>query len=162
MKSIVVLLLPCALLVSGCQNHKAAPTAPSPTAVADAEPGPAAEPVPAQQPYPNDGPGVIAYVVAKYPEKLAADVSGEERMANMQFLRDRVIEVGKCGGLDLGWNLKRGGPEVSNDFIAERVGGTVVGHDIAFDYDNTSHPLQMYWGGGDFPAFKEYPQPACN
>ena len=29
--------------------------------------------------------------------------------ANMEFLRDRIIESGKCGGLDLGWNLKRGG-----------------------------------------------------
>ena len=27
---------------------------------------------------------------------------------------------------------------------------------IAFDYDNTSTPLQLYWGGGDFPAYGGY------
>jgi len=134
------------------------PTAPTSVVTPASEPAPAAPP---HESYPSDGPGIIAYVVAKYPEKLAAGVSYDERIANMQFLRDRVIEVGKCGGLDLGWNLKRGGPDVSNDFITERVNGDVIGHDIAFDYDNTSHPLQMYWGGGDFPTYKEYPQPTC-
>ena len=29
----------------------------------------------------------------------------------MEFLRNRMIEAGICGGLDLGWNLKRGGPD---------------------------------------------------
>ena len=38
----------------------------------------------------------------------------------MMFLRNRVIEAGICGGLNLGWNLKRGGPELSIDFIAEK------------------------------------------
>jgi len=74
----------------------------------------------------------------------------------MSFLRDRIIEAGRCGGLDLAWNLKRGGPEISIDFIAERVNGQVIGHDIAFDYDNTSTPLQLYWGGGDFPSYGGY------
>jgi len=60
------------------------------------------------------------------------------------------------GGLDLAWNLKRGGPEISIDFIAERVNGQVVGHDIAFDYDNTSTKLELYWGGGDFPFYGGY------
>lgn len=111
--------------------------------------------------YPSSGPDVIAYVAAKYPEKLVAGVSREERIANMQFLRDRVIEVGKCGGLGLGWNLKRGGPEISIDFITERVDGGVLGHDIALDYDNTSQPLRLYWGGGDHPFYKEYPEVEC-
>jgi hypothetical protein len=57
---------------------------------------------------------------------------------NMAFLRDRMIEAGKCGGLDLGWNLKRGGPDLSLDFLAERLNGEVLGIDIAFDYDNLS------------------------
>ena len=39
----------------------------------------------------------------------------------MMFLRDRIIEAGKCGGLELGWNLKRGGPELSIDFMAPSV-----------------------------------------
>jgi hypothetical protein len=133
----------------------------APTAIAPSESAPDPASSPPSITYPTDGAGVIAYVVAAYPDKLASGVSPEQRVANMQFLRDRVIEVGKCGGLDLGWNLKRGGPEISNDFITERVGDQVIGHDIAFDYDNTSRPLQMYWGGGDYPSYKEYPQPAC-
>ena len=31
----------------------------------------------------------------------------------MEFLRDRMIEHGKCKGLNLGLNLKRGGPTIS-------------------------------------------------
>jgi hypothetical protein len=104
----------------------------------------------------NNGPAIINCIAAKYPERLVAGISLSTRQANMSFLRDRVIEAGKCGGLDLGWNLKRGGPDISIDFIAERVGGQVRGHDIAFDYDNTSTPLRLYWGDGDFPSFAPY------
>ena len=39
---------------------------------------------------------------AKYPERLAAGVSSSQRVDNMSFLRDRIIEAGKCGGMDLG------------------------------------------------------------
>jgi hypothetical protein len=149
------LVLSCGLLLSSaCELTKSA-TPLAPTKIESAE-APAA-----RSAYPGDGPGIVAYVAAKYPEKLVAGISPDERLANMQFLRDRVIEIGKCAGLDLGWNLKRGGPDVSNDFIAERVGDSVLGHDIAVDYDNTGRPLQLYWGSGDFPTFKEYPQTAC-
>jgi hypothetical protein len=104
----------------------------------------------------KDGPTIINCISAKYPERLVAGVSLSTRQANMAFLRDRIIEAGRCGGLDLGWNLKRGGPDISIDFIAERVNGSVRGHDIAFDYDNTSTPLRLYWGDGDFPAYGGY------
>jgi len=104
----------------------------------------------------RDGNPIVRCIAAKYPDRLAAGVSLSQRQANMSFLRDRIIEAGRCGGLDLGWNLKRGGPEISIDFIAERANGQVIGHDIAFDYDNTSTPLQLYWGGGDFPAYGGY------
>jgi hypothetical protein len=104
----------------------------------------------------KDGNAIIKCISAKYPDRLVAGVSLGTRQANMSFLRDRVIEAGRCGGLDLGWNLKRGGPDISIDFIAERVNGQVIGHDIAFDYDNTSTPLVLYWGGGDFPAWGGY------
>ena len=104
----------------------------------------------------RDGNAIVRCIAAKYPDRLAAGVSLSQRQANMSFLRDRIIEAGRCGGLDLGWNLKRGGPEISIDFIAERANGQVIGHDIAFDYDNTSTPLQLYWGGGDFPAYGGY------
>ena len=101
--------------------------------------------------------------MAKYPGKLAAGVSTATPKSNMAFLRDRMIESALCGGLDVGWNLKRGGPDISIDFVTERSGGGVQGHDIAFDYDNTSHPLQLYWGGGTFPAYTKYTNAySCN
>ena len=37
------------------------------------------------------------------PERLVAGVSLATRQAHMMFLRDRIIEAGRCGGLDLGW-----------------------------------------------------------
>ncbi|MCA1560365.1 MAG: hypothetical protein LC804_08905 [Acidobacteria bacterium] len=93
----------------------------------------------------------------KYPDRLAAGVSSGQRRANMEFLRDRVIEAGRCGGLDLAWNLKRGGPEISVDFLVERSGGHLQGRDIAFDYDNTGIQLVLYWGTGEFPFYGGYP-----
>jgi hypothetical protein len=104
----------------------------------------------------SDGNFIVNCVASKYASYRRAGVSSSQRVSNMQFLRDRIIEAGLCGGLDLGWNLKRGGPEKSNDFIAERRGGSVIGHDIARDYDNTSTELQLYWGGGDFPVYAKY------
>ena len=102
-------------------------------------------------------------IAQKYPSYRRAGVSLDQRKANMQFLRDRIIEAGLCGGLDLGRNLKRGGPEISIDFLAERRGGAVLGHDIAFDYDNTSKELQLYWGGGTFPYYTKYTRSySCN
>jgi len=106
---------------------------------------------------------IVNCIADKYPEYRRAGVSSSQRRANMEFLRDRIIEAGLCGGLDLGWNLKRGGPEISVDFLAERRGGAVLGHDIAFDYDNTSTELQLYWGGGEFPYHTKYTHSySCN
>ena len=104
----------------------------------------------------DDGDYIVNCIAQKYPTYRRAGVSSAQRRANMEFLRDRIIEAGLCGGLDLGWNLKRGGPEISVDFLAERRGGSVLGHDIAFDYDNTSQELQLYWGGGTFPFYTKY------
>jgi hypothetical protein len=104
----------------------------------------------------SNGTTIINCISAKYPDRLVAGVSLSQRQTNMSFLRDRIVEAGRCGGLDLGWNLKRGGPDISIDFITERVGGQVIGHDIAFDYDNTSTTLRLYWGDGTFPSFTPY------
>jgi hypothetical protein len=104
----------------------------------------------------SSGPAIINCISAKYASYRRAGVSSSQRRANMEFLRDRIIEAGLCGGLDLGWNLKRGGPEKSADFITERRGGSVIGHDIAYDYDNTSTELRLNWGGGDFPFYAKY------
>ena len=111
----------------------------------------------------SNGEYIVNCIAQKYPSYRRAGVSLDQRKANMQFLRDRIIEAGLCGGLDLGWNLKRGGPEISIDFLAERRGGAVLGHDIAFDYDNTSKELQLYWGGGTFPYYTKYTRSySCN
>ena len=111
----------------------------------------------------SNGDFIVNCISQKYPTYLRAGVSSGARRANMEFLRDRIIEAGLCGGLDLGWNLKRGGPEISVDFLAERRGGQVIGHDIAFDYDNTSSTLQLYWGGGTFPYYTKYTRSySCN
>lgn len=111
----------------------------------------------------DNGDYIVNCIAQKYPTYRRAGVSSSQRRANMEFLRDRIIEAGLCGGLDLGWNLKRGGPEISVDFLAERRGGSVIGHDIAFDYDNTSIELQLYWGGGTFPYYAKYTRSySCN
>ena len=54
-----------------------------------------------------------------------------------------MIEHAKCKGLDVGQNLKRGGPEISTDFIAWRTGGHLEGVDIASGYDDTSSSLRL-------------------
>jgi hypothetical protein len=63
----------------------------------------------------------------------------------MIFVRDRMIEAGLCGGMQLGWNLKRGGPDISLDYITWNTGGRWVGVDIAHDADNQNQPMQLTW-----------------
>lgn len=113
------------------------------------------------RPYPNNGPAIIQCVMGQYPDKLVAGVSTSQRIANMEFLRDRVIETGICGGLDLGWNLKRGGPTISSDAIVWRHGFDDI-IDIGLAYDDTSQPLRLQWVSVDFPFYKAYsPRPNC-
>jgi hypothetical protein len=112
----------------------------------------------------RDGDFIVNCIAAKY-ESYRRPVSNlDQRKANMMFLRNRVIEAGICGGLNLGWNLKRGGPDLSIDFIAEARGGRTYGYDIARDYDNIRTWLQLYWGeDGPGSHFKAYsPRPSCN
>jgi hypothetical protein len=111
----------------------------------------------------SNGPAIVACISAKYPDRLAAGVSSGQRVANMEFLRDRIIEAGKCGGLNLGWNLKRGGPERSVDFLAWHRGDGDMGVDLGFDYDNTSTPLQLQWSEAGLGAsFEPYPGVSCS
>ena len=132
---------------------------------------PAPGPAPSPSPGPgtggscasNNGPAIAKCIAAKYPEKLVAGVSLGQRQDNMSFIRDRMIEAGKCGGMDLGRNLKRGGPELSIDFLVWRTGGESLGIDIGFDYDNTSTPLVLTWavvGPGAF--YTPGPSAPCN
>jgi hypothetical protein len=105
----------------------------------------------------------VSCISNKYPDRIAGGVSSSQRVANMEFLRDRIIEAGKCSGLDLGHNLKRGGPETSIDFLAWRRGDGDMGIDIGLDYDNTSAPLRLYWGEAGFVGifYKNYGAVSC-
>jgi hypothetical protein len=130
-------------------------------------PGPSPNPNPGPRPggpcASNNGPAIVNCIAAKYPDYLAAGVSLGQRQANMSFLRDRIIEAGKCGGLDLGQNLKRGGPDLSIDFLAWRQGGGDMGIDLAVDYDNTSSPLRLGWSEAGFGAtYKAYSVASCS
>jgi hypothetical protein len=111
----------------------------------------------------SNGPAIVACISAKYPDRLAGGVSSGQRAANMEFLRDRIIEAGKCGGLNLGWNLKRGGPDRSVDFLAWRRGDGDMGVDLGFDYDNTSNPLRLQWSEAGLGAsYDPYPGVSCS
>lgn len=133
-------------------------------------PSPPAAPPPAPGPGPGTNPNscnssvgrdIADCIAARYPGYRVAGVSLGARTANMQFLRDRLIEHAKCRGLDVGHNLKRGGPEISNDFVAWRTGGHVEGVDIAAGYDDTRITLRLQWhtyGPPDYgyPYYKAY------
>jgi hypothetical protein len=138
-------------------------------------PAEASTPAPGPSPAPPPSPGgggscasrdrhaILRCIEAKYPDRRRAGVSLDQRKANMAFLRDRIIEAGLCGGLDLGWNLKRGGPELSIDFIVDRRNGQNIGVDIAGDYDNTGKTLSLHWlEDGPGSHYKAFPNPQCN
>jgi hypothetical protein len=110
----------------------------------------------------NNGDAIVRCVSATYPDRLAAGVSLNQRIANMEFLRDRVIEAGICGGLDLAWNLKRGVGPHSIDAIAWRHNRVDDVVDIGMAYDDTSRPLALQWGivAGP-PGYDPYPRPTC-
>jgi hypothetical protein len=158
LKKLFYLVPLCAAFASGCEYVKSSsPAAPTSIEAHDPAPSPSAPAIT----YPSNGPDIIAYVAEHFPEKLVGGVSLDERMDNMRFLRDRVIETGLCGGVQLGWNLKRGGPEISNDFIVWRHDGGDTGIDIGFAYDDTSQPLRLQWLESIAPTYKEYPEPDC-
>jgi len=110
----------------------------------------------------NNGDAIVRCVGATYPDKTAAGVSLDQRIANMEFIRDRVIEAGICGGLDLAWNKKRGTGPHSIDAIAWRHNGTDDVVDLGSAYDDTSRPLGLQWAivAGP-PGYDPYPRPTC-
>jgi hypothetical protein len=112
--------------------------------------------------WPTTGEAVVQFVESRHAAYLQPTSSLAQRQANMAFLRDRLIEAGLCGGIDLGWNLKRGGPEISIDFLTHRVNGRVEGIDIGHDYDNYDRPLDLTWYTGEYPTYLAYsPPPSC-
>jgi hypothetical protein len=93
----------------------------------------------------SSGDAIVECVASQHPSKLAANVSLDERIANMAFLRDRIIQRGICKGLDLAWNLKRGVGPHSIDALAWRINGRDEVVDLGVGYDDTSRPLQLQW-----------------
>jgi hypothetical protein len=143
---------------------------PAPAPVPPPPPPPTVPTVPAPPAAPsiacvsNDGWLIVQCVERAFPERLAAGVSHDQRVANMAFLRDRIIEAGRCGGLDLAWNLKRGVGPHSIDALAWRhSNGFVDVVDIGAAYDDTSRPLELNWMivAGP-PGYDPYPHPGCS
>jgi hypothetical protein len=119
-------------------------------------------PRPADGRWPSNGPAVVNYVAASFPEYLrTTDLA--TRIHNMEFLRDRIIETGICGGMDLALNLKRGVGPHSHDAIAWRDGNRVRVIDIASAFDNPRIHLFLHWAEVAGPAgYDPYPNhPGC-
>jgi hypothetical protein len=96
-------------------------------------------------PYPTSGPDIVRFVQDSYPDRGERRQSLADRKEDMAFLRDRIIEIGLCTGQQMGRNLKRGGPELSVDFLAFKTNGQTWGVDIAGGYDDTSKRLILTW-----------------
>jgi len=139
------------------------PKAPTPSPAPSPSPNPPSGP-PAGG-WPKTGEEVVAWAESRYQDRLVAGVSLSQRQANMAFVRDRMIEAGLCGGMELAWNLKRGGPEKSIDYLAYRKNGRWIGVDIGHAYDDTSIPLGLQWGenpGDSLVTPAAYsPYPSC-
>jgi hypothetical protein len=110
-------------------------------------------------PYPTDPAAIARFVQNSYPDRGRAGVSLSRRKEDMAFLRDRIIEVGLCVGHQMARNLKRGGPELSYDFLAWKTGGKWWGVDIASGYDDTDHRLELGWHPH---APRSFPSPIPN
>ena len=112
--------------------------------------------------WPTTGEAVVDYVSDSFPELLKTTALTAQRVANMEFLRDRIIETGICGGLDLAHNRKRGFGEHSIDALAwRRPSGRVAVMDIANAYDDKTIPLVLHWaeveGPSGYDAYLNHP-----
>lgn len=96
--------------------------------------------------WPSNGQAVVDYVARSFPEKRAPTATLAQRLENMEFLRDRIIEAAICGGMDVGWNLKRGVGPHSHDAVAWRFGGRDRVMDIASGFDDKNRWLDLTWG----------------
>jgi hypothetical protein len=96
--------------------------------------------------WPGDQEGVIGYIASVFPEYLVPTSSLGQRIVNMEFLRDRIIEAGVCGGLDLARNLKRGiGPHSTDAIAWRKPNGFVEVVDIAAGFDDFHGALGLHW-----------------
>ena len=96
--------------------------------------------------WPTKGEDVVEYIASVFPEYLEPTPTDDERVVHMEFLRDRIIEAGICGGIDLARNLKRGIGPHSIDAIAWRKRPDFVEViDIASAYDDHDNHLNLHW-----------------
>lgn len=119
-------------------------------------------PRPANGAWPSSGPDVVDYIADAWPEYLVTTATLAERIEHMEFLRDRIIEAGICGGLDLAWNLKRGIGPHSHDAIAWRKpNGFVEVVDIASAFDDKNVFLGLHWsivsGPSGYDRYRNHP-----
>jgi hypothetical protein len=96
--------------------------------------------------WPNNGPAVVDYIAEHFDDYLHTTATTAQRIEHMEFLRDRIIEAGVCGGVDVARNLKRGVGPHSHDAIAWRKpNGFVEVVDIASAFDDKNIPLRLHW-----------------
>lgn len=115
----------------------------------------------------SNGSDIAECIESRYPQYLVANVSLSRREENTKFLRNKIIEHAKCKGLDVGLNLKRGGPSISVDFIAWRRSGRTEGVDVVSGWDDTKRRLSLSWhtyGPPNYghPTYKDYGPVSCN
>ncbi len=119
-------------------------------------------PRPADGRWPSDGDAVAAYITASWPEYLEEESTLAQRLEHMEFIRDRFIEAGICGGLDYAWNLKRGVGPRSHDAIAWRKpNGFVEVVDIASAFDDNTIPMTLHFaivsGPSGYDRYTDHP-----
>ncbi len=86
---------------------------------------------------------IVRQLEEENPELLAANVSPEQRKANMSKLRDKFVAAAQAKGVDVGRNMKRGDGPLSIDAVSFRTpeGDGVI--DIGLAYDDVSRPLKL-------------------
>ena len=86
---------------------------------------------------------ILARLAEENPELVAANVSPEQRQANMAKLRDKFVAAARDQGIDVGWNKKRGDGPLSIDAVSFRTpeGDGVI--DIGRAYDDVSRKLEL-------------------
>jgi hypothetical protein len=119
-------------------------------------------PRPADGVWPSTGDAVAAYITASWPEYLEEESTLAQRIEHMEFIRDRFIEAGICGGLDFAWNLKRNVGPHSHDAIAWRKpNGFVEVADIASAFDDNTIPMSLHFaivaGPSGYDTYTNHP-----
>jgi len=119
-------------------------------------------PRPTNGAWPRTSDDLIAYMNRHWSSYMAPTARTATRIEHMEFLRDRMIEAGICGGIDITWNLKRGIGPHSHDAIAWRKpNGFVEVVDIASAFDDKTIPLVLHWqivsGPSGYDRYTQHP-----